>query len=234
MRPSNQEEIVKTSILFIAGALVLGGCASSQARQQPTTAEPEASPPAAEQEPGMRGGMMGGEMAGMCPMAVEGTTARAEDVEGGAAMVFTTTGDVSELRRRVARMAQMHNRHHGEGHGHMRGARGGSRGHQHGRAQDGDEPAPGGMQGGMGMMGGGMMPPPSTARSEEVEGGARLVLTPRDPADLARLREHVGQHGDMMASGRCPMMSNQHGQGSEATSPSEPNEHEAHHPKDGE
>jgi hypothetical protein len=232
---------VKTSILFIAGALALGGCASSQAREQPTTAEPEASPPAAQQEPGMRGGMMGREMAGMCPMAVEGTTARAGDVEGGAAIVFTTTGDVSELRRRVARMAQMHNemhnRHHGEGHGHgmgMHGAQGGSGGHQHGGAQDGDEPARGGMQGGMGMMGGGMRMPPSTARSEEVEGGARLVLTPRDPADLAKLREHVRQHGEMMASGRCPMMSNQHGQGSEATSPSEPNEHEAHHPKDGE
>jgi len=231
---------VKTSILFIfiVGALALGGCASSQARQQPTTSEPETRPPEVEQEPGMRGGMMGGEMAGMCPMAVEGTTARAEDVEGGAAMVFTTTGDVSELRRRVARMAEMHNRHHGEGHGHgmgMHGAQDGSRGHQHGGAQEGDEPRQGGgMQGGMGMTGGGMMPPPSTARSEEVEGGARLVLTPRDPAELARLREHVGQHSEMMASGRCPMMSNQHGQGSKGTPPSEPNEHEAHHPEDGE
>jgi hypothetical protein len=36
-----------------------------------------------------------------CPMKVEGTTVRAQDVEGGASLVFTTTGDVAELRERV-------------------------------------------------------------------------------------------------------------------------------------
>jgi hypothetical protein len=83
------------------------------------------------------------------------------------------------------------------------------------------------------MRGGMMMPPPSTARSEEIEGGARLVITPRDPGDLAKLREHAGQHAGMLASGRCPMMAMQHGQDAKAAPPSEPSEHETHHPKAG-
>jgi len=50
-----------------------------------------------------------------CPMAVPGTSVRAEEVAGGTAMVFTTTGDVAELRRRVSAMADMHNKHASEG-----------------------------------------------------------------------------------------------------------------------
>jgi hypothetical protein len=49
-----------------------------------------------EDEQGMQGSM------GMsCPMKVEGTTVRAADVEGGASLVFTTSGDAAELRKRV-------------------------------------------------------------------------------------------------------------------------------------
>jgi hypothetical protein len=59
---------------------------------------------------------------------------------------------------------------------------------------------------GAGMMSGGMMPPASVARAEDTEGGARLVLTPKDPADLEKLREHVRKHAAKMASGHCPMM----------------------------
>ena len=59
----------------------------------------------------------------------------------------------------------------------------------------------------MGMMGEGMKMPPSTARSEDVEGGARIVFTPQDTNDLAALREHFAEHAQMMTSGDCPMMS---------------------------
>ena len=138
----------------------------------------------------MQGGNMMGNMTGpggmseMCPEKVPGTTARAEDVEGGAALSFTTTGDVAEVRRRVQHMAEMHNQHHG--------------------AADG--------KGSMGMMGGSMgmmseMMPPSTARAEDVDGGARLILTPEKPADLTAVREKVHKHAEMMAGGQCPMMS---------------------------
>jgi hypothetical protein len=91
---------------------------------------------------------------------------------------------VAELRHRVAQLAEMHEKHHGEGHGAMMG----------------------------GGENGGMMMPPSSARSEETEGGARLVLTPQNPEDLAKLREHAREHAEKMASGQCPMMS-MHGHG---------------------
>jgi hypothetical protein len=48
---------------------------------------------------------------------------------------------------------------------------------------------------------------PSKARVEDVDGGARIVLTPNDPAQLAELREHVQHHAEMMKKdGGCPMM----------------------------
>lgn len=203
---------MKTAMALIVGALALSACASSQTGQQPTVASPTTQS-AAPATPGMGGGGMGHDMASMCPMTVEGTTARAEDVDGGAALAFTTTGDVAELRRRVAHMAEMHEKHHGEGHGAMMG---------------GDE-GKGMMGGGEGMMGdgkGGMGMPPATARSEEIDGGARLVFTPRDPADLPKLREHAHQHAEKMASGQCPMMS-MHGPGAEAA-PAKPSDPEAH------
>jgi hypothetical protein len=62
------------------------------------------------------------------------------------------------------------------------------------------------MQGG-GMQGGGMMMmPPSTARVEEVEGGARLVLTVTDAAQLQALQQHAKRMAQRMGSHQCPMM----------------------------
>lgn len=47
---------------------------------------------------------------------------------------------------------------------------------------------------------------PSHAAVDDVDHGARIVLTPDDPAQLAALRDHVHAHVEMMKSGRCPMM----------------------------
>lgn len=47
-----------------------------------------------------------------CPMTVAGTSVVAEDVDGGAALVFHTTGDVAALRTRVAAMVEHHNGMH--------------------------------------------------------------------------------------------------------------------------
>ncbi len=131
-----------------------------------------------------------GEMEGMpmsaCPMAVPGTQLAVADTPEGEAVTFTTAPDrAAELRGRVHAMADMHNSHHQGG---------------------GMEGMHGGMQHG-GMMGGGsmgstgrdaMMPPPSRAAVEDVEGGARLVVTPNDPADLERLRSTVRMHAERM------------------------------------
>lgn len=201
---------MKTSIAFIIAALAASACAASKTGEQPNNPTSSAAQAEARPEPGARhrdmpggmnghdmpGGMKHHDMAASCPMAVTGTSARAEDVDGGAAITFTTTGDVAELRRRVAHMAEMHTRHHGQGHGPMPG--------------DGSK---------MGMMGDGMMMPPAEARSEDIDGGARLVLTPNAPADLTQLREHAREHADKMASGQCPMMSMHEGADAEPTAP---------------
>lgn len=140
------------------------------------------------------GGMEGMPMSA-CPMAVPGTQLGVTDTRDGEAVTFTTSPDLAaELRSRVHAMADMHNSHH-QGGG-MEGMHGGM---QHG-----------GMMGGgsMGSTGGrdAMMPPPSRAAVEDVEGGARLVVTPNDPADLDRLRSTVRMHAEhMRQTGTCKM-----------------------------
>lgn len=224
-------------IAFIVGALTLGGCAASQDSRQPNVAEAPAPPSEPQPKPGMAHGMGGRDMAATCPMAVEGTTARVEDVDGAAGMAFTTTGDVAELRRRVAHMAEMHDQHHGKNHDKAQDMVGAQpiSGSTTMAGAEAAAPAPhaAGMHGGMhgdgkGMTGDGRKMPLSTARSENIEGGARLIVTPQDPADLAQLREHTHKHAEQMASGQCPMMS-MHAHGNEAA----PGEHESHHPKAG-
>jgi hypothetical protein len=130
-----------------------------------------------------------------CPMAVPGTQVAVTETRDGEAVTFTTSrNQADELRARVHAMADMHNSHH-QGGG-MEGMHGGM---QHG-----------GMMGGgsMGSTGGrdAMMPPPSRATVEDVEGGARLVVTPNDPADLDQLRSTVRMHAEhMRQTGTCEM-----------------------------
>jgi hypothetical protein len=63
---------------------------------------------------------------------------------------------------------------------------------------------------------------PARASVEDVDGGAKMVLTAIDPADAASVREHVQQRVAVMqktggcpmaAGGQCPMMGAQQGQG---------------------
>jgi hypothetical protein len=61
-----------------------------------------------------------------------------------------------------------------------------------------------GASGGM-RMGGGMMMPAATATVEDIEGGARLVLRPKNPAQLEALREHARMRAGRMARGECPL-----------------------------
>jgi hypothetical protein len=76
---------------------------------------------------GMKGGMH--DHMASCPMQVDGTSVRAEDVDGGAALVFTTEGDLAELRERVKKHAD-----------HMQA--GGCSMMKHGAAEKADSPAP--------------------------------------------------------------------------------------------
>ncbi|HEX7941317.1 MAG TPA: hypothetical protein VF488_05905, partial [Gemmatimonadaceae bacterium] len=110
------------------------------------------------------------------------------DTTDGIAIVFATTGDVADLRARVRKIADMHNRMAGE------------MGSMHGEGEQGGGMQGGGMQGsgmhcdregrmhGMGM---GAKMIPSRASVEDVPGGARLMLVPADTSQLGALRQQV-------------------------------------------
>lgn len=182
------------------------GCASSKGEKRPaetpeTTTQEQALSPQA-----------------MCPMAVGGTTVRAEDTRDGAALVFTTpSGDVEELRRRVGALAQRHDQMQagggcpcGQGMGHEHGGMHGGMPPPGGPPGGGKGPGPGGMgpHGEMTpeMHAGMMAMKAAKVKTEPVEGGARLVFTPADPSQLAALRQAVQTRASMMSSGQCPMM----------------------------
>lgn len=142
-----------------------------------------------------------------CPVAVPGTTVTVEDTDRGAALVFVTTGDVAELRRRIAAMKDMHNEHHAAGplptgdeangghdmSGHDMGGHD-MGGMAHGEAAGGEHAS----------HGGGMQMVHSQATVEEIDGGARLVLTAM-PDDVAALQAQLREHAQHMSSGTCAM-----------------------------
>lgn len=176
--------------LSIVAALALAACGGAQTSAATDEGRDEHSAHAAHAQGA-------GGMAGMCPMMVEGTTVVAEETEGGAALVFTTSGDVDELRRRVERMAEMHNRRAMHGGTMGSEAAGGSTEAEHHAEAEAEGPSG---------QSRGMMMPRGQARAEEIEGGARLVLTPHDPGELPALREHVGRMAEQMSARECPMM----------------------------
>jgi hypothetical protein len=110
---------VRTLIFTLptAALLALAGCAGSQASSR------------ADDTSSTAQGMQG--MAALCPMQVKDTKVEASDTDQGAALTFTTKGDVAELRRRVTAMADMHNAHHGGPGMHEHGAAGGCACGQH-------------------------------------------------------------------------------------------------------
>ena len=126
----------------------------------------------------------------VCPERVPGTQARNVDVPNGVAVEFTTDQpkQVAELRRRVERLASMHEDHR------MGGG-------MHGRMMNGsDERKPtAGRMYRMGPMTG------ATTRVEEIPSGARLVVTASSEGDVERLREHVRSHVERMEKRECPM-----------------------------
>lgn len=151
-----------------------------------------------------------------CPVAVPGTSAAVEDAEGGAALVFATTGDAADVQRRAQEMARMHN----EGHAKMGPLPTGGSGGQpsgpdhaamgHGPAGQPAQPPQGG-QGHAGHGGGehaghagGMIRTHSHAAVQETPSGARIVFH-ADPSQVTALRDELQQHAQHLASGRCTM-----------------------------
>ena len=126
-------------------------------------------------------------------MMVDGANVEVEDTADGVALRFTTTtsGNVDDLRLRVEHLSRMYGTERGKGEmmwQHM--------GH---KRAEGDRP---GMGEGMGAGPGGSMPT-ATAKIENLDGGARLMLTPTDAKQLSALREHVRHHQQRMSGGEC-------------------------------
>lgn len=169
----------------------MAGMAGHAAQPPPPTPAPQATETAAP------GGMAAMDMQA-CPMSVPGTQVAAAETPDGESITFTTSPNwAADLRARVHGMADVHNRHH-QGGG-MEGTNGGM---QHEGMMGGGSMGPSGA--GADQMA--MMPPPSRATVEDVEGGALIVVTPNDPADLDRLRSAVRMHAEhMQQTGACEM-----------------------------
>jgi hypothetical protein len=206
----------RTSIacaILLASTVIGSACAKNQ-----TTSASTAEPPSGAPEHSMMGaGMMPMMGAGdPCPMGVQGTTVQATETSDGMSMAFTTTGDVGELRKRAHGMSDRMN---GQASGAMgtsgmmmKGGDGGAgmmmgsgMGHPGMMGDGGAGMMMGSGMGHPGMMGGSM--PPMNVQVEDIEGGARLRMTPRDPSRVAEMKKHVQQHAQMMNQGHsCPMM----------------------------
>jgi hypothetical protein len=142
-----------------------------------------------------------------CPVSVPGTSVTVEDTAGGAALVFVTTGDTAELRKRVASMATMHNDHHGKmgplPDGKDAGGHAGHDAHAGHAGHGGGEHAGhgGGEHAGHA---GGMIGVHSKATSVEIESGAKLAFV-AGAADVGKLQSELRMHAQHLASGTCKM-----------------------------
>jgi hypothetical protein len=156
-----------------------------------------------------------------CPVAVPGTSATVEDAASGAALVFVTTGDVAELRRRVSAMASMHNDHHGSmgalpdgndgGGGHAGHDMSGHAGHDMGSGHAGHDVSGSAGHAGHDMSGskhaghaGGMIGVHSKAEASDVEGGAKITFV-ANAADVAKLQGELRMHAQHFSAGTCGM-----------------------------
>jgi hypothetical protein len=197
--------IARTTPGLLLGALLLaaGACASSNENVETTrVTEAEAQAQARDAHMAQRRAAM----QQICPLAVDGAEVDAENTTGGVALEFETDDDelVEELRQRVRRMAEMHERHQTAM---STGAM------QPGEVQPVEPGATTGPpQPGMGRGMGPMMrmhqdiTVPTTTRVVDVEDGARLVFEPLDLNRLDELRRQVEAHAEKMEEkGECPM-----------------------------
>jgi hypothetical protein len=129
----------------------------------------------------------------VCPVAVAGTSVTVEETANGGALVFTTTGDVAELRRRVGAMVAMHHVHHAGGDMHA----------------GGDLHGGGDLHAGGDMHGGG--PPASmtaimhaTVAASDIEGGARIDAEAA-PGEASALQAALREHAAHMSAEGCNM-----------------------------
>lgn len=110
-----------------------------------------------------------------CPLGVEGAQVTVEDTSDGVALTFTSKDKADELRTRARSSAAMY------------GPRKAGEGHEGKHAQGGHH----GLQP--------MQMPPAFASTEDVEGGARIRLSPVEPNDLGALRAKARERATAMS-----------------------------------
>jgi TusA-related sulfurtransferase len=195
-------------VLGVALAAFGSGCAGARSAQasraEPPPAQPQAQtdaqPSGGGPDTGGRGMHHGAMM--QCPMEVPGTQVSVADTPEGEVVTFTTSSPdaVPDLRARIHAMADRYERRHESG--------------QAGMMHDGTSP---GGEGGAGSAGSGspdeqqapsraQTPAPSRAVVEDIEGGARIDITPNDPADVEQLRAAIrARVAQMQETGSCAM-----------------------------
>ncbi len=189
------------TLMVVIAALAFVGCGGSE---QP---EAETGQSASDQQATMGGESEGQQTATSddCPMHVQGTTVTAEDVAGGAALVFITTGDTDTLRERVRNMAAAQESTamapESQRMGMSETMRPGSADDTTAGAKQSDDAA---------TATGPMDPltsPDVDTRVEDVEGGARLIISATNPADAETVRADARRHAQQLSAGECPMTS---------------------------
>lgn len=133
-----------------------------------------------------------------CPLALAGTTSSTEDTVDGVVVTFATTrpGDMAELRRRVDKLAEAHNSMSPAASDDLSAAPPQAPG-----PTASPETAPAGEAKAEPTAAGGKLD--SEAAAETSEAGVRLVLRPRDPAQLDSMRDHLRKQADDLVQGVC-------------------------------
>lgn len=183
-------QFLKLPALFLGFAIAACG---GGAKSSPTTMKPTTSTTAETNDPS-------------CPVAVPGTSVTVEDAAAGASLVFVTTGDVAELRRRVSAMASMHNDHHAS----MGALPDGKDGKDAGGGHAGHDMS-GGKHAGHDMSSGkhaghagGMIGVHSKAEASDIEGGAKITFV-ANGGEVAKLQSELRMHAQHFAAGTCGM-----------------------------
>ena len=175
--------------LLSAGLAATAACGASGENTPDTDTNPPPVAPAADSTARAR--------AESCPLAVAGTTSSTEDTVDGVVVAFSTTrpGDIAELRRRVDKLAAAHNSMKGGAAEDLSAAPPQAPGptappETTGAGEAKAESAAGGKL-------------DSEASAETSEQGVRLVLRPRDPAQLDSMRDHLRKEADDLVQGVC-------------------------------
>jgi hypothetical protein len=171
-----------------AGLAATAACGASGENSPDTDMQPTPAAPAPDSSAKAR--------QDACPLALAGTTSSTEDTVDGVVVMFSTTkpADIPELRRRVDKLAAAHNSTDAAATDDLSAAPPQAPG-----PTAAPETAPAG-EAKAGATGGKL---DSEAAAETGEQGVRLVLRPRDPAQLDSMRDHLRKQADDLVQRVC-------------------------------